>query len=329
MILLYMDRQIILAFTDIQKLLKIILKFLENEYCTLIDKIFGKDFLVYYTYTREITDKYKHYWEEQNNKIHYYSYEHCELMIQKHFNKNMYKTFTSLQNAGKKVLIFKLIMMYLNKGVVVDPNIVPNVSLDSLKQLGMITSYIAFSKDKSINLMMMANTSTRRSIVFLVLLLAYIYEHKRGNFYTSDDSKFLYDTLAYGIGTTEFLIEDNHQIIDCIKYKVSVPHSYCSEVYKRYCAEVDLVWFPNDEIVEFEPHNRNQTFYFRIVDSKLIVESREMWNKPFYVDIIFTSLEPETIYPLCEEIDMVTNSKYNIKKGADILVHCDITSRDF
>lgn len=309
-----MEQEINLALYDMHRFVNFILIYLKREMSNIKNSVFARDLFVYYTFHRRLSESALAKWEKVDDILRFYSPQDSVLMIQNQCNSRLNATFRGLVGA-QKALMFKLLMMYINTGVVVDPNVFPKVSLRTLKSVDP-TVYISLSKTNEINVMMMANTSNRRSLLFLTLFLAFVLEIKKDT--VINECSFLYEKLTYSIGTNVLQCNDSRQVKE-VRYKIQVDPS------RTNTKSIDLVWFPDDEIYHIEPHiikcDERMQYCFEIDDSKLIVTSSKPWTTTFYVDIVFRT--DEVLYALCEEVQEST--QYYIKRDEEVLVHCDIT----
>jgi hypothetical protein len=295
-----MGNEFAYALTDIQRFIHFVVILFEREFRSITDSVLGNELLIHYTASKPMSKKYVEFWKtvEKDTSLQYYSYNECLLMIQNHFNSKLFKFFKKIGPGWRKVLMFKLITMYIKTGIVIDPNVMPNVSPDVLKKNG-ISSYIAISEKHSyVNMMLMANTSSRRSVLFLTLLLSYL---------ISDQEMFdLYSTLAYNIGTIRLESDETYQLNE-VKYQVFVGKCNCGE------KKIDLMWFPDDEIYEVNGRtvSDSEHFSFYIRDSHLYIVSKDgkPWDHNVTVDIVFFA--NEVLYTLSEDVNDET---YEVKK---------------
>lgn len=305
-----MDLDIAFILNDIQRFLYFIRVYVEREFRAVANVVTGGDLLVHYTASRPMTEKYLELWKgvEKDTGLQYYSYNDCLLMIRDQFNPNVLQMFENVHPGWKKVLLFKLITMYMKTGIVIDPNVIPKVSPDMLKREG-IHTYITVSETNSqLNMMMMASTSSRRSLLFLTLLLAYL---------IADKEHFdLYSILAYNIGTFRLKSDETYELKE-VKYRVVVG---CSKKAEK---DVDLIWFPYDEIYDIRPCGVSdmERFRFYICDNRLHTISKDGkgWQHSLSVDITFMAYE--VLYTLSEEI---TNTEYRVKKDELVLLYHDL-----
>ena len=304
-----MDNELSCALGDIQRFFQYILHFMESECKSFIDTTANKDLIVYYTATNPMGNKYIEHWKQvdKDATLKYYSFNSCLMMIHKDFNSKVLKRFVDTPCGPEKVTLFKLSTMYMKPGLVVDPNVVPNISPDVLKEDN-ISSYIVVSDmKKSVNMIMMANTSYRRSNLYLSLFLSFLIAEEQNEQFD------LYSTLVYNIGT-HYLKSDEIYVLNTVKYKVVIGSS---EVNKK---NVDLVWFPHDEICQVKPrfHLDSKRFLFHIRDSRLYVWSKNglPWTDELVVDIVFWA--NETLYTLSEKVN---HCEYQVKKGDLVLLH--------
>lgn len=314
-----MEFEIQYALSDVQRFIHFLTVYMRREFYSIKNSIIGRELLIYYTGLNPMSDIYLDKWKEMDCNINYYSVNHCALMLKNNFNSRLEKLFDSKRIPGiKKVLMFKLSIMYIKMGVVIDPNLIPYISPNNLKD-DEISSYIVISTECRLNVMMMANTSTRQSLLFLTLFLAYIYAIGQGAETIEDDARFLYEKLAYSI-STHCLIPNTMYHVDEVKYTVTVP---CSNSHSKM---VDLVWFPIDQIYRIEPQRLRdkKRFEFNIDENMLCVRENNSqgWEYSFHVDIIFEA--NETLCTLVEEL--TDRTKYKIKKDEIALVHCDTGS---
>lgn len=303
------------ALNDLRRFIQFVMIFVEREVRSLTDSVLGVELLVHYTAPKPMTQKYMDYWKtvDKDASLQYYSYNDCLLLIRDNFNPKSLKLFETIRPGWKKVLMFKLIMMYMKTGFVVDPNVVPTVSPDVLNNGG-ISTYIAVSEKESyVNMMMMANVSSRRSVLFLTLLLAFL---------IAEEGAFdLYSTLAYNIGTFRLESDETYSLEE-VKYQVSVGSSCSGEKV------VDLVWFPDDEIYEIRARTGadDARLSFYIHDCRLYAKSKDGkgWDDDAVgVDIVFFARE--VLYTLSEEVDDAT---YEVKKDEMVLLCYELSCCD-
>lgn len=302
-----MTNDIKYALIDFQRFIQFIMIYLEREFRMWTTSLTNQETLVHYTASKPMPKDAMDRWKEveKDVRLTYYSYDDCLLMIHSHFNPKVLKSFETIFPGWKKVLMFKLIVMYMKTGIVIDPNVVPEVSPDFLKEES-ISSYIVVSEQNEyVNMMMMANMSSRHSTLFLSLLLAYL---------IADDDVFdLYSTLCYNIGTLRVEGDERYHL-EQVKYQVVVGDS------KRAEKMVDLVWFPDDELYEVKAKTvvDGDAFTFYIRDSKLCAASRDGkgWEHHLVVDIYFQT--NEMLYTLVEDMG---NNRFDIKKDDVLLIH--------
>jgi hypothetical protein len=260
----------------------------------------GSNAVIYYTALSPISSEIEKKWNT-DLKLRFFPYHDCLFLIQKNFNLNISTIFEQIQPGWKKVLLFKLSIMYLKTGIVVDPNVYPLVAPETLYEGG-ITTYMTVSNEMRVNMMMMANFSQRKSMLFLSLLLSYV---------LNPENFDLYSALSYNIGTLKVKAGRRYEIEE-VKCAILVGKSSYRE------KSVTLLWFPIDELhdIRCQLTIHRDEFKFRIQGNTLYVthKSGGGWEHDLVVDIVLYT--NEVLYTLTER---VAADKYEIVKDDKVV----------
>ena len=272
---------------DMEHFIRYLIRYLEYEYDSFFSGKIPEEMYIYYTSPMRMQRQHEETWADidTNLTLKFYAYGECIEMFKTNFNSQVSRKFELIQPGWKKVVLFKLGIMYLNSGFVIDPNIVPMKAPEYLLD-GDITTYLSISRNNMVNLMMMANISARKSMLFLALFIGYLLNPAEFD---------LFGALSYTLGTLR-IKENERYHLDDVKIAVNVGTS------QKSSKQVDLIWFPDEEFydIKCQLQSSNTDFTFKICDNKLFITNRtgEGWDSNLIVDIsLYTN---ETLYILQE-----------------------------
>ena len=240
---------------------------------------------IYMTYKKNIPDKVKNRWIENNNdyKIDFSLDKDCLEFLETNFNKNVSNLFSNINRGMYKADLWRLCKLYINSGVYADVDLIPYFNINKLDTN--ITFYTCLSSIDigSIFQAFMVIFSKPKNPLLLVFLLSFIinspYNYYNGPCYD------MYNCIKYMLNVETILPEKKYEI-NSVKLKICIGSS------KSNIKVINLYYFPDDIQYSIILHKNfyADIFNFEINNNYLIVKRLDNncgWDHNHFIDICF------------------------------------------